>query len=181
MKQEEAVVDEDIAYRCACLAICRHVRKHVRIGKAFVPACGSDAASDVDLPADNIVPDSCNGIEVGFVILNGCNIGHPGIHIGCPDRMPHSLSLIHNFFVSLVVLLAFRAPDVEEKPGKVKIFLFPGHAVQLDKPHLDHLVPGVNLDPVPAKILVDKVSRFYGDIKKRSLSRCLVMRNGSLI
>lgn len=73
------------------------------------------------------------------------------------------------------------APYIEEKFGQVEVPFFSSNPVQLDQADLNLLVARPVLYFSQAKIPVNKVGTFQGDLQDLLFSRCLVIRGGRLI
>ena len=97
--------------------------------------------------------------------------------------MTNRFCLVNNLLVALRILLAVITctTGVEEEFCQVKISLLPGNPVELDKPHLNHLVPGIAYKCIPPEILVNKVSRLDGNIQQFPFAGCLVVGHGCLV
>ncbi len=81
--------------------------------------------------------------------------------------MANSFCLISHFFMSLVILLAFRSPDIEEKFCQIEVFFFTCSPVKLYKAHFDHLVPGGDTQSAPGEVPIDQLRAFQADIQQR--------------
>ena len=73
--------------------------------------------------------------------------------------MTNRFSLFNHLLVALRILLAIitGAAGIEKKLRQVKIPLLAGNPVELDKPHLNHLVPGIAYKCIPPEVLVNQV------------------------
>ena len=125
MQQEQAVVDIHITDGCTRLAIGAHVRQLVVRAKSLAIAGRPNAARDIHLLLNNVLPDAVDGMNISRVARQGSHIGHSRIHIGGPDCVAHGLVLLHHGFVRLTVtVLDMRlSAVVEQELCLVQIFL----------------------------------------------------------
>lgn len=77
MKEEETMVDVDIADGCASLAISRHIRQFIILAECLAIACGANAACDIILLSNNIVPDSVYSLDISGITCEAATSAIP--------------------------------------------------------------------------------------------------------
>ena len=105
MEQEQAVVDIDIADGSTGLAVGAHVGQLVILAESLATGGGTNATGDVELLANNIVPDLVDGVDVVLITRQGSHIGHAGIHIGSTDSVANGLVLLNDGLMALRILI----------------------------------------------------------------------------
>ena len=184
VKQEESVVDIDVADGGAGLAIGRHVGQLEVASEGLAAGGAADAAGDVHLARDDVVPDAVYGTDVGCVARERRHIGHAAVHIGGTHGVTDGLLLLHDGQMGLRILVAPRgvAAFVEEVFGHVEILLLAGDHGELGQRHLGNLVSGhtLHLSLAAAYLADDAVGIGPCDVEEGLLSRSLIVGDGTL-
>ena len=160
------------ADRRARLVVRGHVRQLVVLAERLAGAGRADAAGDVQLLADDVLPDRVDGLHVGRVAGERRDVGHARIHVGRAHGVADRLGLLDDALLRLVVLEAarvglltgLRAALVEHELRELEIALVAGDAIELDEAHLGDLVAR------PDRSLAR--DRTCGRAGPRSSSRC---------
>ena len=181
MQQEKAIVHIYVTDGCAGFTIGRRIREFVIVAKSFSGVSCADAACDVDLLGDDVIPNLVNGFDIATITCNGRHICHAGIHIGGTDCVPDSFILFYNRFVRLAIGIfpTGISARIQKELGLVEIFLVTCHEIQFNQCHFCYLMSGNQLfllcsvSDFPA----DAVSIFDSNIKKITFSRSLIMCN----
>src|SRR5689334_4134201 len=106
------MIPEDVADRRTGFAVRGHIGKLMRSAELFSFVPRSDAASDVELLTDHILPDTVKRVDVAALAQHSRDIGHTRIHIGGTYRMTHRFRLFGDRQVRLVVRFAAALPTI---------------------------------------------------------------------
>ncbi len=96
MELEHALVPEDISDGGAGLIIGRGVGQFIVRAKGFAVVAGANAAGEIELLADDIVPNAPNGIDIGLIPRQRRHISHAGVHVDRPYRMTQRFILLNH-------------------------------------------------------------------------------------
>ena len=184
MQQKQTVVHIDIADGSTRLAVGRHIRQLIVLAKGLAVAGGADAARDVELLADDIVPDAVDGIHIALVARQRSHIGHTRIHIAGAYGVAHGLVLLHHRLVALRILaLCLRlAAIVQQVLRKVQILLLARSQIETGHRHLRYLVTRHHerLSLVGPHLLARHVRIAAGNVQELSFARSLPVGHGTL-
>ena len=184
VEQEQAVVDVDIADGGARLAVGAHVGQLVVLAEGLAARRGADAAGDVELLRDDVVPDAVDGLDVALVAGQRGHVGHAGIHVGGAHGVAHGLVLLGHGLVALRVLLldGGLAAVVEQELGEVEVALLAGGQVEAGHRHLGYLVTrhDAHLAWVGPYLLAGHVGIAAGNVEELALARSLPVGHGAL-
>ena len=195
---EHAVRPEHQADRRAGLRIGALVGQIVVVGKALVGCRGSDAAGDVHLLGDEVVPERFEGLGQRVVAVLGGDVRHSRIEIHGAHGMPDDLLLVANRLMRLVVvvgpedeilriaavalsldveIVGFGATLVDEILGQVHVLLLAGGAGELDQCQLDFFMSAIAGDLVRtmAELVDDVVDIAAHDVHQLALSGGLIV------
>ena len=136
------MVPEVHADRRAGLVVGGHVRQLVRLAERFAAARRADAAGEIELAGDEVVPDALARGAHLLVAGHRGDVGHARIHVDGAHRVADRLALLDDLQLRLVVVEAARvgAFALGIRPGprsssrnfaSVRVRLLAGHAIQL--------------------------------------------------
>ena len=106
-----------VADRGARLVVRRHVRQLVVVAERFAFAARADAAGDVELPPDDVLPDAIDGVDVRLIAGERRDVGHARIHVGRAHRVARPLRSDRPRGLRLVVRAAARR---QCRPGRAR-------------------------------------------------------------
>ncbi len=182
------MVPEVHAYRRAGLVVSGHVRQLERLAERLAAARRADAAGQVQLARNQVLPDAPAGGTHGLVTGDRGDVGHAGIHVDGADRVAHRLGLFDHLQVRLVVgqparvgLLAGRIRTwtalVEQEFGEAEVRLLTGHAIQPDQRHLRDLVPRPRRPLAGPEGGDEEIGSLDGHVQQGALAGGEVMRD----
>ena len=194
---EKTLVPECVADRSAGLGVGMGIGKLIVGPEGFVLSGRADPSRDVKLLPRDIVPKPVDGCRVFRPSAQRRDIGHPGIHIGGPDRMPDRLRLLEHGPVILEILLGVVDDKrrvgriglspmivpalVQEEPGQVEILPVAGDSVKLAEPDLDLLVSGKGAPLPRPEGANEQVGIFEGNVEEAALAGRDMVGDGRLI
>jgi hypothetical protein len=78
--------------------------------EGFAAAGCADAAGDVELAREHVLPERVAGLEDRLVAGDGGDVGHAGVHVDRAHGVADRLVLLEHLHVRLVVLEPARIP-----------------------------------------------------------------------
>ena len=199
MHQEHALVPESVRDCGAGFEIRFLVGQVVVVTKSFAGptkgfvgviymAIGTDAAVQMELPRDDVLPNCVDGLHVRRIARQGGDVCHAAVEIAGADGMPDGFGLLQDG----PVVLESRAPrapqvlapaQVEQRLCERKVAAFAGGAIELAQGELYLFVPGRILDlrGSEAEGPVYEVCASNRDVEKRTLASDLEIGDGGLV
>ena len=186
VEQEQAVVPVVVADGGAGLVVGAHVGQLVVEAERLAARGGADAAGDVELAADDVLPDAVDGSHVAVVAGEGGDVGHARVHVGRAHGVADRLALLDDrFWCDWLYRRPCGLPSAprtsSRKLGEVQVARVAGHAVELDEPHLGDLVAGPDAPLAGAEGAVEQVRRPERHVEERPLAGRLVVGDGGLV
>ena len=184
VQEEHPVVHIHIADGGAGLAVGGHVREFVVLPEGLAHIRRADAAGDIQLLGNDVLPDAVDRVDVAPVAREGGHVRHAGVHVSCADSVAHGLVLFQHRNMRLVVrvVVAGLSALVQEELGLIQELLLAGGEVQLRKGHFRNLVAGnhAGLARAGAHFTDDAVRIADGDVQEVAFAGGLPVRHGPL-
>ncbi len=188
LEQEQALVPVVVADRGAGLVVGLQVRQLVGLAEALEAAGRADAAGQVQLAGNQVLPDPLARLAHFLVARQRGDVSHPRIHVRGADRVADRLGLIDDLRLRLVVgqaagirSLARRKRTgtalVEQELREAQILFVPRHAVQADESHLGDLMTRPDRALAGTERLDEKIGPADRDVQERGLARRHVVRD----
>ena len=189
VQQEQPVVPVVHADRRTRFVVRGHVRQLVVTSERFAGARRADAARDVELRADRVLPDRVDRFHVRRVPGQRRHIRHARVHVGGAHGMPDRFRLLDHPLLRLVVREAAgvhlftraRPALVQHELGQRQIAVVARDAIQLRQTHLGDLVTRPDRSPAGAEGLDEQVRALERDVEQGALARGLIVRGGRFI
>ena len=108
LEQEQAMVPEVHADRRAGFVVGGHVRQLVRLPERFAAARRADAAGEIELAGDEVIPDALAGGAHRLIAGDRGDVGHARVHVDGAHRVADRLALLDHLQLRLVVVEAAR-------------------------------------------------------------------------
>ena len=121
--KEHTVVENHITYRCTRLIVGLHVGQHIRRTELLQTCHSTQAARDVHLLINYIVPDSIQRRGQRLIARHSRHIGHARVEIHSTHRVTHSLTLLAYGLMLLRIVRGLHTLAI----GRV------GHTTNVDK------------------------------------------------
>ena len=148
VQQEQAVVPVVVADGGAGLVVGAQVGQLVVEAEGLARAGGADAAGEVELAADHVVPDAVHGVDVLLLARERGHVGHARVHVGGAHGVADRLALVHHLLRATGCTCGprpsalVRAALVQQELREDQVAHVAGHPVELDQAHLGDLVAG---------------------------------------
>ena len=176
VQERQPVVPERDADRGARLAVGVVVRQVILAGETLPVALHADAAGDVHLISDDVLPQPLHGVDVPRIAVKRGQIGHRTVEVQKTDRVTDRLRLLGDRQVVLAILAEEPvrlglSVLVDEEPGQLQVAVFAGRPPELDQGQLDLFMPGHGVPLAGPEDGVDVIGEPAGHVEKRPLVR----------
>ncbi len=188
VQQKHAVIEEGVGNGGAGLEIGGLVREFVVLAEGFAMPAGADAAREVHLLRNDVVPDAVYGFQIVLVTRQRRDVRHAGIQVARANGVSDGLVLFdHRHMVLAVVAvdlaLVAASAHVDEELRLLEVLGITRHAIELDQAYLDFLMSGnvYALSLALTEHFAHEVGILDRHVEERAFARSTEMLDGSFV